>query len=205
MTKQPDKMIFENNTEMGFSGSTDISKMVFKNCTTTSEGSSVNVNYALHGISFIDANVLAIMRGDKTETRRLGKPRWKVGDVLYVKETLTQGGYRHIETFVQPEHLTNYRSDYAPIFANGEFMIWKWKRDVLPAMFMPRKAARTFIKVLEIYEEHLWDVTDRKARAEGVANGGAFASLWGSIHSKPGFRWADNPAVWVTRFERCEP
>lgn len=82
------------------------------------------------------------------------------------------------------------------------------------------KKAVARIRITDIRQEHLQDITEEDAMAEGckprkewinsgwsytvtgtVSSVGVFAELWCSIHTKPGRRWADNPYVWVIEFE----
>lgn len=82
----------------------------------------------------------------------------------------------------------------------------KWR----PSIFMPKEAARIFLKVINVRVERLHDISESDAIAEGIiiektpfiepAN--AFASLWQSINGKKS--WAQNPFVWVYEFERTE-
>jgi len=125
------------------------------------------------------------------------KPRYEKGDILWVRETFTdtnQGGYI-------------YKAD--PMFDGcgpGDIS-WKWKSP----RYMPRKAARIFLKVKSIRIEQLQEMSNMDARSEGVnpyhyGVGGEsyikpFAELWNSLNSKRGFSWESNPYVWVIKFE----
>lgn len=93
----------------------------------------------------------------------------------------------------------------------------KWR----PSIFMPREAARLFLKVTSVKVERLQEITEEDARAEGVLwerarkinqletsdsiydNAKAlFMRLWDSINAKRGYGWDKNPWVWVIEFER---
>lgn len=81
------------------------------------------------------------------------------------------------------------------------------------------KKAVARIRITDIRQEHLHDITAEDAVAEGIAldlehfvNKDpvraakivaiiTFSNLWQSIHTKPGRRWEDNPMVWVISFE----
>lgn len=129
---------------------------------------------------------------------RLGQP----GDTLIMREALRRAGGDHIE--------------YA---ADGKRIVgvdWHWKVAHLPAMYMPRWAARYTPKILAVRVERLQDITDSDAQAEGVTFSrrevtwyegkwrDGFMELWDSIHSATGHGWETNPWVVVREFEQCQ-
>jgi hypothetical protein len=83
------------------------------------------------------------------------------------------------------------------------------------------------IRLTGIRQEYVQDITEADAIAEGIelpvnvqAAGtlagaiqfgfdiglrrDAYAEIWDTIHTNPGTRWTDNPAVWVLEFELAE-
>ncbi len=130
------------------------------------------------------------------------------GDILWVRETFFE---YHCE-FI-------FKSDYEPDFYRNI----KWK----PSIFMPRKAARIFLKVTNVRVERLQDISEEDAIAEGVASAFpasdmkfakdldwviprpflhhqfSFLILWQKINGKK-HPWKSNPWVWVYEFERIE-
>ncbi len=101
----------------------------------------------------------------------------------------------------------------------------RWKS----SHFMPRSAARLFLKVKSIRVERLQDITEEDARREGIKSywaephrdvapfigtakeigedlcstrREAFQQLWDFLNSKRGYGWDLNPWVWVIEFER---
>lgn len=90
----------------------------------------------------------------------------------------------------------------------------KWK----PSLFMPKEAARIWLKVTDVRVERLQDITSEQIGREGVEveyphvlNGEekryAFSTLWNSTIKKSDldrYGWDANPWVWVVEFERCE-
>ena len=84
---------------------------------------------------------------------------------------------------------------------------------------MPRKAARIFLKVKNIRVERLQAITEQDAVAEGFVSTAKtagddypglfareqFAEYWDKLHAKRGYRWDQNPWVWVIEFEKVEP
>jgi len=91
------------------------------------------------------------------------KPRYSVGDILWVRETWKQftscpsgGGYHIIDGYL-------YKAD-EPQDTTGIMTEDKWH----PSIHMPKKAARIFLRVKDVRPEHLQDIDE-----EGVCNEGA--------------------------------
>lgn len=110
--------------------------------------------------------------------------------------------------------------DYAADCDKSYIESHKWK----PSIFMPKEAARLFLRVTNVKAEKLRDITIADAQAEGNAfmwndktaklicenvktkNSyiAHFAGLWDSINAKRdggAYAWANNPWVWVYEFE----
>lgn len=174
-------------------------------------------------ILFSGEMVRAILEGRKTQTRRIVKmppqrfykqgekfegesgreykPYANVGDVFWVRETWQKVNDRYI-----------FKAD--SIADN-----FKWK----PSIFMPREAARIFLKVTNIRVQRLQDISEEDAVKEGIeysnefgyklytkqdffskhlSASDSFMSLWEKINGKGS--WGVNPFVWVIEFEKCE-
>lgn len=164
-------------------------------------------------ILFSTPMVKAILDRRKTQTRRVIKiddapenwrkslagSRYKPGDILWVRETWAPKRY-------QPERIYYKADNELGSLVNVD----KWR----PAIFMPRAAARIFLRVTDVRVERLQDITEDDATAEGLRIGiggepyfscrDAFVALWNSINAKRGYGWDTNPWVWVISFERCE-
>lgn len=147
----------------------------------------------------------------KWQTRRLisRQAPFQVGQLLYVREALRRDEHE----FADGHHLTWYVADerLARSTTKDDFIHWRWKNRVLPAMYMPREAARLWLVVKGVREEPLQDIGWRETIAEGAAVYGGptmpeqkFAPLWNSLHKKPDTRWADNPSVHVYEIMRTE-
>ena len=139
------------------------------------------------------------------------KAPYKPGDLLWVRETLECANGEAI----------GYPSDCSWLPNTP----WTWKRDTLPAMFMPHWASRLTLRVTNIRAERLQDISQDDARAEGVRNKEVRGhTLWSGRGEErptlPSARqafldhiWADlygehetksvgaNPWVWVYEFE----
>jgi len=93
-----------------------------------------------------------------------GKPRYQVGDKLWVRET-----FRYVHHYAISDKLIEYK-------AGGDNCVFQledpeqfipegnWK----PSIFMPKEAARLWLEVTEVRCERLWDITEADAIAEGV-------------------------------------
>ena len=137
-------------------------------------------------------------------------PRYVEGDILWVREGLV-----HLPKTVG----TAYDATTSPVANAPE---WKWKRDKLNAMFMPRWASRIDLEVTASRIERLQEISEEDAIKEGVEyrNGywlagihpikgtmkcwptaqRAFRELWNSLYG-PG-AWESNQWVVVPEFKR---
>jgi hypothetical protein len=135
------------------------------------------------------------------------EPRWKVGDVLWVRER-----WRKNEIPTGFAYHFYADDDYRDKDAE------RWK----PSIHMPRKACRLFLKVVDVRAERLHDIKEQDALKEGIIEiekdeayfdymgyGGTYAgpigsfySLWQKINGKESLD--ANPWVWVIEFEREE-
>lgn len=198
-------------------------------------------------ILFSTDMVKAIMAGRKTMTRRVMKPQpisqdiemtfeedrpvmkygetgkriapvppygWQ-GDLLWVKETWALNESWDHDSVDKPKHF------YKASSLNNR----KWR----PSIYMPKDAARIWLKITNIDVERLQDIIHQDAVAEGIEPIGkncegatifrnyenppdyiatgelsprlSFCSLWDSINDKPDKNWNANPWVWVVSFK----
>jgi hypothetical protein len=134
------------------------------------------------------------------------KARYQVGDILWVRETWCNINKPGID----PEYYFYADAIQAEDYDSSE---WKWK----PSIHMPRKAARIFLRVTNVWVERLQDITEEDAKAEGIGMPlfrideiedygyvECFKRLWDGLNEKRGYEWEKNPWVWVYTFERCE-
>ena len=141
--------------------------------------------------------------------------RYKVGDILYVRETFCEVPYEYEHIPMENGHITvpkiAYRAD-SKIDYTG---IWK------PSIHMPKELARIFLKVTNVRVERLQDMSIQDMINEGVkasditTNRGVieyrvvnrFEELWDSTVKKKDldkYGFGANPWVWVIEFERVE-
>lgn len=208
---------------------------------------------AIKPIIFNTEMVQAILRGQKTCTRRIVKdfisddaiwgytaftPKryissrgtfpvgygekffklpYQKGDILYVRETW--GTYS--EYWWEADYFM-YGADYPKgattyTYSNGIVCdLPKWH----PSIYMPKEAARIWLKVTDVRVERLQDITEAQAEKEGYIPQGLFtgdeitlpatywfSKFWNFTIKKSDldrYGWAANPWVWVIDFERCE-
>lgn len=140
------------------------------------------------------------------------KEPYKVGDILYVRETWKQatcdpagGGYALTDTYL-------YKADCK---ADSKMLAEdKWH----PSIHMPKNAARIFLRVTDVRVERLQDIDENGIRNEGLSSMAVhvgdmeiaqaeFAHLWNTTVKKSDldrYGWDANPWVWVIEFERVE-
>lgn len=192
-------------------------------------------------ILFSGPMVRAILAGTKTQTRRVVKPRKDrdIGCELAPSELageVNAGIYRNCpygqpgdrlwvrETWAYGIHAMAAKRDEAGPFvyaADGTpqgRLCDRWR----PSIHMPRSACRIRLEITDVRVEHLQDITEANAKAEGYAPAWldaddnttvhaeapptyrrGFARLWRDINGPDA--WEANPWVWVVEFRRMEP
>ena len=170
-------------------------------------------------IIFRSLMVRKILDGHKTETRRLhDRYNMQVGDVFWIREPWA-GNFR-----------VKYKADCQDTKPGKPtvYNLTKWKSPLI----MPRLACRLFLQVTEKRKERLQDINEAGVMAEGIQEmepaylwasrfprfikkleidtaykcqsaKESFESLWDCI-AKPGFKWTDNPEVFVFQFKIYE-
>jgi hypothetical protein len=163
-----------------------------------------------------------------TEAMHRVFPKFKVGDILWVRETWREwdsglcgcgGDICHCP----PDGSPLFRADIKHKMSQEEYRPWR------PSIFMPKRHCRIFLKIRKVSAQHIVDITEADAMAEGIncydrepgfASWGydgqvvtewnrdtpiyAFDYLWDSINAKRGFGISDNPWVWAYTFERTD-
>ena len=143
-------------------------------------------------------------------------PYGQPGDVLRLKEALVRR--RIVDVAGQPE-VVCYEADNTFAYWDPDQgpVLWRWKRDRLPAMFMPTWACRYRPLLTSVRVERVQKISradffaeggtrgrDNPCREHGYKIGGwwnpilyksAFGALWDSIHGCGA--WDRNDCVWV--------
>lgn len=142
---------------------------------------------------------------------RVIKPPYQPGDVLYVRET-----WAELETAYGVPYYA-YKADDSDLHHSSGENFSRW----YPSIYMPRKAARIFLRVTGVRVERLQDITPDQIDAEGCKEWAYSATTGEPLPSGPSwFRiawdntvkstdratcgWETNPWVWVIAFERVE-
>lgn len=179
-------------------------------------------------ILFSGPMVRAILEGRKPMTRRVMKPQvngdiaerhlyvdlrspFQPGDILWVRETWLE----HKGTYI---YMADGKHLALDALIGGPFFKWR------PSIFMPKEAARLFLRVTAVRAERVQEITDEDAIREGAncdedgRNVGLaekirrgpverFRDLWDSINGMRAggaYSWDKNPWVWVITFERVD-
>lgn len=135
------------------------------------------------------------------------RPRYNVGDILYIRETW--GNYRYDNEDGGASYFM-YRADHPDgatefVSADGKVVcgLPEWR----PSIFMPKEAARTFLRVTDVKLERLHDFLndERGPEAEGCASKSEFIAVWETTikeKDRQFFGWEANPYVWKIEFEK---
>jgi len=158
-------------------------------------------------ISFTPALLEAVLAGTKVVTRRPIRPApvdvvdgvalaesgetiapiYLAGDRLWVQEKWARCGSGGPSSFV---------------FERDRLHHARW----ISSRFMPRVAARSFLRVSEVGVSRLRSITEAQAVEEGVGDVtdpvAAFIVLWDSIYGETEFASCHDPWVWTIAFAR---
>lgn len=206
------------NTEMVkaiLDGRKTVTRRVVKNGNRTPTESGRNQLYmlvdtlnnkAFTGAGFYKDSDIFVVDGVAHTDAEYFKSAYKVGDILYVRETFCK--------WINGKYY--FKADPIPV-DKGVREDVKWK----PALHMPKEAARIFPRVTGVRVQRLWDISPNDCIAEGVYTpcvviGGhteycncvdKFSELWNFTIKKVDiekYGWDVNPFVWVYEFERVE-
>lgn len=139
--------------------------------------------------------------------KKLCRPPYEPGDILYVRETWGEGYAEGTYIYKADDKLAEL-----PTFKKSSKILYH------PSIHMPKEAARIWLKVTDVRVERLQDIDGKGCLKEGIEEEplkyvgdefvkGMFHDLWDSTIKKSDldrYGWAANPWVWVIEFERCE-
>lgn len=176
-------------------------------------------------ILFSAPMIVALLAGEKTQTRRIAKPNkagailladcpyGSVGSTLWVREAWTAWFQR--KGIITDWHDTPKRDRAHGLHTQLAYRATEpkaAKRWATP-LFMPRWASRMSLKITGVRVERVQDISEADAKAEGAkpASMGypeatyrrGFQAIWHEINGAPS--WNANPWVWVVEFEREVP
>ncbi len=151
-------------------------------------------------ILFSTPMVQAILRGEKTQTRRIikpqpdsrglrtinvlfedwhgkeVKPKYEIGDILWVRET-----------FIPPLAYGTVNSYIYKATQDLDCFRGRWK----PSIFMSKEACRIFLKLTNIRVERLNDISENDSLMEGIQAFTKDNSLF--KHGLDGWEWQSMP------------
>jgi len=169
---------------------------------------------------------------NSTKIVAVDKPKYKKGDILYVRETFQEVMCKKDNDILVPIFRADYPTHWEAVNAiygdtetdHETEKECRWK----PSLHMPKKYARIFLRVTNVRVQRVQDVTVNDVSAEGIDITGfdwldrtnhckvknaitipekkvlnAWINLWNSV-AKDGYKWEDNPFVFVYDFERIE-
>lgn len=171
-----------------------------------------------------DDAFMGVIEVDENDEETLQAPPCQPGDILYVRETwafsiciicMNEGAcninpVEYDDGDSISEGCFLYRAERAPATH-----IWK------PSIYMPKQAARIWLKVTDVRVERLQDMNTGDFLAEGVVirpeafndpenaywqAKRKFVHIWNATvkkAEKDQYGWDANPWVWVIEFERC--
>lgn len=201
-------------------------------------------DWIMKGIIFTESNFHLTVQGIKKQTRRIMKPqpdyfrlvgtstinsintpfgthgiitpRYKVGEILYLKEPYQDCPNYHLRE--ECPALDPFNTGFIYKYSASEQVKEEWP-EWKNKLFMPKSAARYFIKITDVRCERLQDISKSDCIKEGITyemayecngwrptyndpdSGGypdyeaAYADLIGNINGKG--TWESNPYVWV--------
>ena len=135
--------------------------------------------------------------------------QYKVGDILYVREK---------SYFVDCDCQCPWQCSPQDWYATDEvsYSGIRCSVETIPSIHMPKKYARIFLKVTNVRVERLQDISVRdiekvtgwKREIYSYSNKNKaffkdYRDFWNST-AKDGYKWEDNPYVFVYEFERVE-
>jgi hypothetical protein len=157
--------------------------------------------------------LLPLLRGQKTQIRvpvRKSKCPYRIGDILWIPEVIVP----HPIPIYQPVSSTlaggTYETDFTPVMGKPAApyhylgrAVWFWTRaGKMRFSDMPQWLARIFLEIVDIKSQHLFQMTEEEAQAEGVQPNvlmkgipylDGFRTWWDSTHKQT---WDTNPLVW---------
>ena len=205
-------------------------------------------------ILFSQPMVEAVRQLIKTQTRRVIRkqpvgawaapgrtmsPYGIAGDKLWVKETHYRYGkwIKNGKSKLTGRQKWKFKAltkevkyyDNAPDYKGSNYRNKAWYKR--PSIFMPRWASRIDLEITGIKVEHVQDISEADAKAEGVqmetadppffyvpgdwpthitavetdeGRVSSFKKLWDYINEERGYGWALNPWVWTVEFKKVE-
>lgn len=166
------------------------------------------------GASFYKDSDIFYVDGARHIDAEYFKMRYKIGDILYVRETWIKTDCLGL----QNGYLYKANDKQNAVVFDSTGITQRWK----PSIHMPKEAARIFLKVTNVRCERLQDITVDECCREGCCSSDCygigkhspdckcdarFINTWNSTikpADMPLYGWNANPWVWVYEFKKVE-
>jgi len=151
------------------------------------------------------------------------KPRYRLGEVVYIKEVWRVEGH---SCKLGEQNIVRFQLDGVGVHHDAADMFCNQQGQWLPVvskavddniwqspMFLPAHLAREFIQITEVRVERLQEIPLVDVKKEGIHEVSwskynsaidAFKDLWDSLNAKGGYGWDFNPWNWRYEFKRIE-
>lgn len=158
----------------------------------------------------------------KNDSEQIWKPRYHVGETVYLKESAKYSKYGGLWTFgdifkgknyLGAEVFVEYKAGGYKYFTLCETDKNKFKEGKRTSLFMPEWASRCKLTILEVSVQRLQEITEDEAVNEGVygelgtfdiSARFLFKELWNSLNKERGYSWEANPYVFRYHFQRIK-
>lgn len=118
----------------------------------------------------------------KEHDHRYFAPKYKVGDIVYLKEPYRISNINGIYGFIY--QFSDARTKFTGNANDLEKLLIQQKKSKFGwwnKLFMPESAARLFIEILDVMEERLQDISEEDCIKEGI-----------TFHRSAGINWYEN-------------
>lgn len=143
--------------------------------------------------------------------KEIKKP-YDIGDILYVRETWMMQSMSNFDKKAKFLFKAEPNERLKEVMLSSDryedLIKYSYKKGWQPSLFMPKEAARIFLKVTNVRAERIQDITEDQIKKEGIIEElpplaeDAFRELWDSTTKD--YKWCLNPWVWVIEFKRIE-
>ena len=156
-------------------------------------------------MSFCGALVPHVLSGRKTRTMRVAprmvaKPRYQVGDVIYISERVEFRKIAHMAVWDILHYLADETEEY--VYQPNRVKtpgLGRWPGRVLPVEWArPWRGRITGVGITQVQ-----DTTPSQVRREGLTLP-TLRELWDKLNNRSGRRWKDDPWVWAYTWKPME-